>query len=564
MRIVFSGPTGVAGEFTTASDSILIGRNLPPRPDHLGLQDGNISSRHARLTVENGEFWIEDLGSTNGTWIDKKKIRKKTLLTPESSVRVGQTTLKVEADLPSKAAAAEASPPPEPPEAPAVPAGCTPQDAARREAPVNAAPAPPASPEARAAEEAPQEAPVAVVEAAGPMPDLVLSGGSIEAARLRLSAVYDLCAALGEIENLEALYASLLDHLHRAFADVGSHVRSGLLAGPELVLKAFRPEGRPPTCSLTLARHVIAQKKGCLWQEAAPEGLDPSMSLVQSGVRSAMYAPLIWKGEVLGVLYLDADSPAAVFDREGLRLLQVIATQAAMFIKNLSLQHVLQREALVKTRLLAQFPRAIAERLAKQPGRLAGWSERVEEVTALFADVRGFTKMTAKMEPDEVVHMLNDMFHDLTPIVLQHGGTVDKYVGDAMLAVFGSPDPDERQWEHAVRAALEMQAAIRHLAEGRWRSKPVFRIGVGIHTGPVIHGFIGAPERMEYTVIGSTINTASRYCSAAGPDEILISPAAFSRLHRDLEVDHPPRDIETKHEGMLKAYLVRAWKGNKG
>jgi adenylate cyclase len=172
--------------------------------------------------------------------------------------------------------------------------------------------------------------------------------------------------------------------------------------------------------------------------------------------------------------------------------------------------------------------------------------------------------MTAKMEPDEVVHMLNDMFHDLTPIVLQHGGTVDKYVGDAMLAVFGSPDPDERQWEHAVRAALEMQAAIRHLAEGRWRSKPVFRIGVGIHTGPVIHGFIGAPERMEYTVIGSTINTASRYCSAAGPDEILISPAAFSRLHRDLEVDHPPRDIETKHEGMLKAYLVRAWKGKKG
>jgi adenylate cyclase len=172
--------------------------------------------------------------------------------------------------------------------------------------------------------------------------------------------------------------------------------------------------------------------------------------------------------------------------------------------------------------------------------------------------------MTAKMEPDEVVHMLNDMFHDLTPIVLQHGGTVDKYVGDAMLAVFGSPDPDERQWEHAVLAALEMQAAIRHLAEGRWLGKPVFRIGVGIHTGPVIHGFIGAPERMEYTVIGSTINTASRYCSAAGPDEILISPAAFSRLHRDLEVEHPPRDIETKHEGTLKAYLVRAWKGKKG
>jgi len=506
VRIIYSGPTGVAGRFETASDSLLIGRALPTRPDQLGLQDGNISSRHARLTEENGEFWIEDLGSTNGTWVDKKRIRKKTLLTPESSVRVGQTILKVEADVPSKTAASEASPPPESSEAPAVPAGGTPPDASPRGAPVKAAPEPPASPAAGPADIAPREPPVAVVEAAAPMPDLVLSGGSIEAARLRLSAVYDLCTSLGEIDNPEALYASLLEHLNRAFADVGSHVRSGLLVGPDLILKAFRPEGRPPTCSLTLARHVVAQKKGCLWQETAPEGLDPSVSLVQSGVRSAMYAPLIWKGEVLGVLYLDADSPAAVFDREDLRLLQVIATQAAMFIKNLSLQHVLQREALVKTRLLAQFPRAIAERLAKQTGRLAGWSERIEEVTALFADVRGFTKMTSAMEPDEVVHMLNDMFHDLTPIVLQHGGTVDKYVGDAMLAVFGSPDPDERQWEHAVQAAMEMQAAIRHLADGRWRGKPVFRIGVGIHTGPVIHGFIGAPERMDYTVIGSTIN----------------------------------------------------------
>ncbi len=561
LRILFSGPTGVGGRFETASDSLLIGRSLDSRPDQLGLPDGNISSRHARLTVENGVFWIEDLGSTNGTWVDRKKIRKKTRLAPESTVRVGQTDLRVEADaLPSTPPGAKEAP------AAATPSG-KPSPVDKPASPTASPPVPPEPHLATAAcpaDVAPREAPVAVIEAGGPMSDLVLSGASIEAARLRLSAVYDLCAALGEIESLEALYASLLEHLHLAFADVGSHIRSGLLAGPDLILKAFRPEGRPPTCSLTLARHVVAQKKGCLWHDSAPGGFDPSASLLQSGARSAMYAPLIWKGDILGVIYLDADSPLPVFDPEDLRLLQIIAAQAAMFIKNLSLQHVLQREALVKTRLLAQFPRAIAERLAKQPGRMAAWSERVDEVTALFADVRGFTKMTAKMEPDDVVHMLNDMFHDLTPIVLLHGGTVDKYVGDAMLAVFGSPDADEKQWEHAVLAALEMQDAIRRLAEGRWRGKPIFRIGIGIHTGPVIHGFIGAPERMEYTVIGSTINTASRYCSAAGPDEILISPAAFSRLHRDLEVDHPPRDIETKHEGTLKAYLVRGWKGNKG
>ena len=86
------------------------------------------------------------------------------------------------------------------------------------------------------------------------------------------------------------------------------------------------------------------------------------------GVQSAMYVPLIWKGEVLGVLYLDASSRKAAFGIDDLRLMQVMATQAAMFVKNLSLQQVLQREAVVKSRLLAQFPRPIAERLARQPG----------------------------------------------------------------------------------------------------------------------------------------------------------------------------------------------------
>ncbi len=161
------------------------------------------------------------------------------------------------------------------------------------------------------------------------------------------------------------------------------------------------------------------------------------------------------------------------------------------------------------------------------------------------------------------VQMLNDMFHDLTPIVLKFEGTVDKYIGDAILAVFGCPEPDEQQWEHAVRAALEMQAAVKRLGTGRWKGRPAFRIGIGIHTGPVIHGFIGAAERMEYTVIGDTINGASRYCDAAASEEILISPSTFAHLHHCVEVDLPPRMIDTKHEGKMKAYLVRGRKGKR-
>ena len=179
----------------------------------------------------------------------------------------------------------------------------------------------------------------------------------------------------------------------------------------------------------------------------------------------------------------------------------------------------------------------------------------------MFSDVRGFTGLTAKLEPEEAVKMLNDMFYELTPIVLKHNGTVDKYIGDAVLAVFGSPDPDEKQWEHAVQAALEMQMAMNRLAAGRWRMTTAFEIGIGIHTGPVIHGFIGAPERMDYTVIGATINHASRVSNGAGPGEILISPDMYARLHDAVEVELPPRVVETKHEGPIKAYRIVRWHG---
>lgn len=522
MRIFYKSPSGKSELWTTDLDSVLVGRQLPPSPGHLDLKDVKVSARHARLTLEDGAYFVEDLGSTNGTWIGRKRIKGKARLEAGAEVRVGQTTLSLEGDSGS-------SPAPEPP---------------------------PCDPAAT-----PDGPPREVVDARQPLPDLFLAGASLEAARLRLESVYDLSGALGEIDNLESLAASLLGHLFKAFPAAARSGHSGFLVGEDLVLKAFRPDDQPPTCSLTLARHVRDQKKGCLWDVDAPGTIERSASLMDLGVQSAMYVPLIWKGEVLGVLYLDASSREAAFDIDDLRLMQVMATQAAMFVKNLSLQQVLQREAVVKSRLLAQFPRPIAERLARQPARMAVVSERVEAVTILFADVRGFTKLAAGMEPEIVVQMLNDMFHDLTPIVLRRSGTVDKYMGDAVLAVFGSPDPDGRQWEHAVLAGLEMQEALDRLAAGRWKGKSPFRIGVGVHTGPVIHGFVGAPERMEYTVIGSTINTASRYCAAAGPGEVLISPETYARLHQSVDAEYPPREIETKHEGKLKAYRIKGWKG---
>lgn len=518
LRLSWLDASGKKQFFQSSAAIVLIGRRLPQTPDQFGLDDEQVSSRHARIFRDKDGVWIEDLGSSNGTWINGKRISARTGLDSASLIRIGRTIFSIEG-IPVRH-----------------PAACPISDG-----------------------EAATASPAAALDSEKPLPDLFLGESSLAAARGRLTAVCELTAGLSVIDSIESLSHILLDHLHRIFSRPGRSVRSGLLIGPDLLLKAYRPEDLPPTCSLTLARRVLADKSAYLWHLGSPGDLAPSVSLVSAGTTAAMYAPLIWGGECLGVVYLDA-AGAVSFDGEDLRLTQLMATQTAMFIRNLQLQQTLQREALIKSRLLAQFPRSIAERIARMPENAAIPSERVDSVSILMADVRGFTKMSQTMDPEDVVRRLNEMFQALTPLILMNNGTIDKYIGDAILAVFGSPDPDENQWEHAAQAALEMQAALRDLEAGPWKGLPPFRVGIGLHTGPAIHGFIGAAERMEYTVIGNTINIASRYCDAAGPSETLISPTAYARLHFKLDVEHPPRDIETKHEGRMKAYVVRGWK----
>jgi len=510
-------------EFLTDSKLVILGRLKSEQRDYLSLNDDKVSAHHSRLTYENGECWIEDLGSTNGTWVNNKRIKVKTHLNPKAVVRVGGTKLTVEV------VSGKSVPPPTLDKT--VPAEVEPAETVKTDEPLS---------------------------------DLFLDDSTSKKDRHRLSVFFELSTALGEIDNIESLASTLITHLHKAFPRKGRVIRCGLLLGNDLILKAFHPHDMPPSCSTTLARYVLAKKQACLWNVSARAEVEKSASLFQHETQSAMYAPVIWKDEILGVLYADASSPKAAFNKDDLQLAQAIGTLGAMFMNNLSLQQKFQREAVIKDRLLAQFPPKIAERLAHQPDRLSFASEKVDKVSVLFSDVRGFTKLSAKLEPEQVVKMLNDMFHDLTPIVLKYNGTVDKYMGDAILAVFGCPDPDAQQWEHAIQAALEMQEAIAHLQASRWKNCPGFQVGIGIHSGSVIHGFIGARERMEYTVIGNTINIASRYCDAAAAGEVLISPAVYERLHHKVEVEHPARQIDTKHEGKLKAYVVRNWKGKTG
>jgi adenylate cyclase len=160
------------------------------------------------------------------------------------------------------------------------------------------------------------------------------------------------------------------------------------------------------------------------------------------------------------------------------------------------------------------------------------------------------------MEPDDVVDLLNACFSRFIPILFAQDGTVDKYIGDAILTVFGSPDPDPAQCQKAVRAAWQMQSAIRELnAQRAARNDVTCGMGIGIHCGEVVHGFIGSAERMEYTVIGDAVNYASRYCDAAGDGEIVISPEVHQHVWKMVKAKEVT--VATKHEGNIRAYRIQ-------
>ncbi|MGH8010989.1 MAG: adenylate/guanylate cyclase domain-containing protein [Candidatus Binataceae bacterium] len=144
-------------------------------------------------------------------------------------------------------------------------------------------------------------------------------------------------------------------------------------------------------------------------------------------------------------------------------------------------------------------------------GDSGGLKGERRRVTVLFADIRGFTAMSEKMRPEEVVELLSEFFDCMVEVVLRNHGTIDKYLGDGLMVIFGAPLDDPYQEEHAVTAALEMQARLRDLGS-KWQSqgRPAVRMGIGINSGAAVVGNIGSTEHMEYTAIGDTVNLASR------------------------------------------------------
>ena len=180
------------------------------------------------------------------------------------------------------------------------------------------------------------------------------------------------------------------------------------------------------------------------------------------------------------------------------------------------------------------------------------------EVTILFTDIRGFTSMSEKMEPERVVSTLNEYFSQMIDIVFKYNGTLDKIIGDELMIVYGAPTAAEDDTERAVITAVEMQDQIKTLnKERKKRKEPPIKFGVGINRGPVVSGNIGSRDMMDYTVIGDAVNLGARLCSAAGPGEILVSGSVWDATKRKFSYNSlDPINVKGKKD-KISVYQIK-------
>ncbi|HEX9842957.1 MAG TPA: adenylate/guanylate cyclase domain-containing protein [bacterium] len=179
---------------------------------------------------------------------------------------------------------------------------------------------------------------------------------------------------------------------------------------------------------------------------------------------------------------------------------------------------------------------------AEKPLNLGGTQTRA---TVLFADIRGYTRLSQTIAPQQVMEMLNEHFTAMSRIVFEHEGTLDKFIGDSVMAVFGWPFSTQHDERNALRAALRMQEAVR-IGNARSAQRPPIGIGIGINTGTVIAGNIGAPQKMDLTVIGDAVNIAARLQTLASAGQIVVGEATYEAI-RDEARCEPIGEIELKN-----------------
>lgn len=477
----------------------------------------SLSRQHARITNEGGEWSIEDLGSKNGTFVDGVRVDKRALGNAHY-VKCGDVVFSFVSgsDKPSVRPPASASPT----------LVCDLKN----------------DPAHRSLKQ------LLTMHGAAPITGgtaLNLSGATGEArAREKLQILLKVSEMLSSPASIDEVLATILELAFEILdVDRGTVLMLDDDGVPQPRVSRTRlgpARDGADSFSRQIVNYVISEGCAALFGDTqADPRIEGAGSILAQSICASMCAPLKPRDDrpPFGALYVDNLARADRFTQEDLEFLTAFANQAAVAVDNAMLSSRLAEEAVARNALLRFFPPAAIDAIMNSGSPL----ESIETVaTVLFCDISGYTELSSKLPPRQVIQLLNAYFPVMADIVFKYEGTLEKYIGDALLAVWGAPIRTEHDSVRAVSAAVDMQVAMHrlneHVKESRQKRglepSPELAIHIGINSGPVAAGNIGSKHFLQYATIGDATNVASRVCGVAKATEIVIDDGTFKKLPR--------------------------------
>ena len=479
----------------------------------LALDDTRVSRRHAMVLCAEGRVTVADLSSRNGTQLNGDTLgTRPAVLHPGDVLQVGDFTLVFDPDRVAEFAAASVA------------------DAMRevlhkRPADVILSGVIPAADGART-----------------PAADSLRF--ELEKKTRVLGLFYELGRTLGAVFSLEDVYDKAMGLLMQVtpadrvvFFQQGE---GGVMQQVASRTRGANPEelaAQPLRVSKTVFDNVAQQRVSVLLENTRGAQSTTPESLMLQLTHSVMAAPIVGRKGLLGLIYVDQQDVRQTFSADDLDLLNAVAVQTGIALDTVRTHEALQREAKAREKYERFLPQQLVDDVMLDPHREITPGGTRRTITVLFADLRGFTTLSEANPPEMVVGLLNRFFTLMSEVIFKHGGTLDKYIGDGVLALFGAPYATERDAVKAVRAAIDMQRAVQQFnRELAAAGQPDIGVGIGINTGSAIVGFIGSDTRLDYTAIGDTVNTAARLEQRAKAGQIIISEHTMQAV--DASVDY--------------------------
>lgn len=325
----------------------------------------------------------------------------------------------------------------------------------------------------------------------------------------------------------------------------------------KLVVKASKPEGKV-VVSDSLARRVMEEGHGFILERNLEGGssLNPKLVKVETG----MYAPLLSKEKPLGAVFVDDPERATPYSEEDMQFLLAVSHYVATIVRNHELQSGLVHNSTMLDRVAPKFPSRIQDTLLSdlKDNKLKP-AGRKDDLPVMFAELHGFEAAGTELPADTATEMMSEYYSVLQNALFKYDGSIDRFSGAGIVALFGAPVEDEKANEKAVVAAITMRDAVRELNLKRVQNGGnIWHLRVGVNLGTVFHGFVGTDERMNFSVVGPGMSRAKGFCKGAENGDVLIGPELYQKVFKIVEADRST--VSHKDFGDFHCYRVKGLK----